>query len=718
MRRPLCFLLSLLLCLSLEAAFSETLTVVTRGGPVNLRKSANMDDRSKISVPKGENVEVVEYVSDEVAFVRWKEQEGYMPLKYLKREEDILSDAYPKGKSYYPDQPLVYVRKTASDTGEIIAAVRWDQPVRLIRQGKAWHKVACVSQKGKSVTGYLRADALAELHTQPLGGNLFETPARLREEGIADAKLTLRMLPDLTSEVTAIIPEGHGLTVLSIDEPWCYVAAGVYEGWVHLGGFHLTGKASETFDREVFTDYQASYYTARPKAGTVTLYAEPTSKMSEEAIGQYDVSEWIVLQRSKSAYRQKWTNVWDGNTTSGWVVSSELRFSEDRQVWDYGKFTVQAYTSAICYVKEGGAVLYAAATDLSNKLLTIPAGTELEVSLRPGDFVSTGYAGQHGYVPFSQLETGFAWDTAWWSNANRTEEEKAATRIQVKLDRGAAQRSAEQALSALSSAFRPEKLDMRVDSILDSSGRELYAFAYLQGDDCLFLARIDAYSGECVYRADYTAFVQKSGGDKAVDWDPAAPQKKAKSTPRPAASGDVGIEKARQSADAAVAGEYGVSLSQYNCVGEYQQQMTGFDMPVYRFNYYAENGYLLCVVDAASGKAVYTNNVYQAEYTEIDYNPPEVTESVDHTGETLLSESSARAKADAALSTKYPDFAHASFSQVQSRFHGTGEGDSFGENYYQFDYFEDGIYTYSCYVNGYTGKILYLFGHLPDEGNG
>ncbi|MBR2287756.1 MAG: hypothetical protein IJ865_05885 [Clostridia bacterium] len=204
MRRPLCFLLSLLLCLSLEAAFSETLTVVTRGGPVNLRKSANMDDRSKISVPKGENVEVVEYVSDEVAFVRWKEQEGYMPLKYLKREEDILSDAYPKGKSYYPDQPLVYVRKTASDTGEIIAAVRWDQPVRLIRQGKTWHKVACVSQKGKSVTGYLRADALAKQHTQPLGGNLFETPERLREEGIADAKLTLRMLPDLTSEVTAI----------------------------------------------------------------------------------------------------------------------------------------------------------------------------------------------------------------------------------------------------------------------------------------------------------------------------------------------------------------------------------------------------------------------------------------------------------------------------------------------------------------------------------
>ena len=48
----LCILL--LACLTPIGSLAETLIVYTRGGPVNIRKTPDMNDRSSVSIPKGE----------------------------------------------------------------------------------------------------------------------------------------------------------------------------------------------------------------------------------------------------------------------------------------------------------------------------------------------------------------------------------------------------------------------------------------------------------------------------------------------------------------------------------------------------------------------------------------------------------------------------------------------------------------------------------------
>lgn len=720
MLNMVCLILMMMALFLTTAAHAERMIVDTRGDPVVLRNTPNMDDRSKVSVPKGEEVEVIEYVNSKFVKVRWNEYEGYMPLQYVKTEAEILKKEYPKGKSVYPDEPMVYVRSAASDGSDVIAAVKWDQPITILKEGKNWHQVACVNQSGQSVVGYIKASAIAGKNEQPIGGNMFSSQEKLREEGEATQELKLREFPDIHSEVYATIPKGHTLTVLDIQEPWCYVAVDAYVGWVHVGNIRMTGKQTDIFDRESIPDYKASYYTATSDGGSITLYAEPTSNMKSNAIGTYDsksVSQWIVLQRSKNAFGQTWTLLWDGKDIRGWTLSKGLSFSTARSEWDYGSQPVAAYTSAVAYVKEGGAAFYEAETDLSKKLLTIPAGTELEISLHPGNYAFTSYGGKNGYVPFSQLETGFAWDRNWWNHITNPEAEE--TTSQPTIDMEAAKATAESTLMSNYSAFVPSSFTLKTENERDRSGVIHYSFAYYQGDDCLYLARINAFTGECDYQADYTSFVLLGGGDSAVDWDPNAPQKQPKATDRPSSTGDVGMKKARSAADQAVKNEFHVDLKKYTCQQDYQQQMPGFDGAVYRFNYYADNGYLLCVVSAESGKVIYTSNVYNAENTEIDYNPPKATAKPDHSNDTLMSQSEARQKADAALSRKYAAFSSSSFSSVDVHFYGDGKGDpTFGDNYYQFDYFVNGNHAYSCMVNGYTGKILYIFGNQPGEGNG
>ena len=719
-RNTVCMILMLIPLFSVPPALAEKMIVYTRGGPVVIRKTPNMDDRSNVSVPKGEEVEVIAYVNSKFVKARWKEHEGYLPLQYIKTEAEILKKEYPKGKSVYPDEPMVYVRSTASDAGDVIAAVKWDQPITILKEGKNWHKAACVNQSGQSVVGYIKASAVAGKNVQPVGGNLFSTHGKLREEGEAVKELTLREFPDIHSEACATVPKGHSLTVLNIQEPWCYVAVDAYVGWVHVGNVRMTGKQTDIFDRESIPDYKASYYTAAAAKDAVTLYAEPVKNLEANEKSSFDaktVSQWIVMQRAKNAFGQTWTLLWDGGSISGWALSKDLSFSADRQEWDYGEDAVAAYTSAVAYVREGGAAFYEAGTDLSKKLLTIPAGTELEISLHPGNYAFAGYGGKYGYVPFSQLETGFAWDPDWWRCVNDPQAEEPAP--QPVIDMEAAKAAAESALKSKYAAFSPSKYTLKTENEQDRNGVIRYSFAYCQGDDCLYLARVNAFTGACDYQADYTSFLMRSGGDSAVDWDPNAPQKRPKATDRPPSAKDVGMEKARSAADQAIKNEYHADLEKYTCQQDYQRQMPGFDGPVYRFNYYADNGYLLCVVSAESGKVIYTSNVYNAENTEIDYNPPQATAKPDHSNDTLLSQSEAREKADAALSQKYADFSGAAFSNVTCRFSGEGNDDPFfGENHYQFDYYVDGKPIYSCIVNGYTGKILYLSGSQPGEGNG
>lgn len=139
----------------------------------------------------------------------------------------------------------------------------------------------------------------------------------------------------------------------------------------------------------------------------------------------------------------------------------------------------------------------------------------------------------------------------------------------------------------------------------------------------------------------------------------------------------------------------------------------GSENPVYEFAYYKGEKYQYnALVDALNGAVLYT-----ADYT--DFGKLSSSSTAKPTATPIPGEitpSQARSIADTALAGKYPDFSGATFSSVSVRL--SEEGLGFKPPYYQFDYYVNDMFAFSCIVHAITEKVLYTWGDLPGETNG
>lgn len=162
-------------------------------------------------------------------------------------------------------------------------------------------------------------------------------------------------------------------------------------------------------------------------------------------------------------------------------------------------------------------------------------------------------------------------------------------------------------------------------------------------------------------------------------------------------------------------------------IGDRYMAKRGFAGPLYEFAYYQGEKYVYCaVVHAVTGEVLYT-----ADYTGFrqvvssdtgsaqgtQQNKPASKPQVTAEPEQELSQSAARSRADQYLAGRYPDFSGAQIASVRCRY--ATEDGSFDTPYYQFDYFTaDGQLAYEIMIHAPSGRVLYVYGDLPGEGNG
>lgn len=703
MKRLISAFLAMMLLIS--TATADQAQVKTPGGPLNMREEPSAKSRLVKQLKNGSLITLVEEDSDGWTKVRSGEKEGYVMTQYLNMTVTAV------GKTLYADaSDDLYLRQKKSDNAKLVAHLSCTTPLLVLEVEDEWAKVSATNADGETCEGWI--------HTQRIADQYTEIPPRyevINEMGVLRSRQKIYWTPNKNGEVAVTLNKGEKVQVLVIDGDWCKVQVdNIYRGYVDVSAIALTGESIEK-DVNHLENFTAVYYTCTVPSGTLEVYVEPTSDLSNtRATLTIDPAETLkMVRRGQSSHGETWAQVvYDG--TVYWALASSLSISSETQTMYYPE-TIERFTQGVVYAKEGGTPVYAAGSKYSKKLGTVPAGTELAAGFRE-DCISIVYNGQIAYVMYEDVVTGLAdvmdWDNQWyfWQHMDDPAPEPTATPVPLPdeseyITADVARKKADAALEQKYAGFSAKGLTVKHDRMLSKRGSEtpVYEFAYYKGEKYQYNALVDALNGAVLYTADYTDF------GKAPSTTTAKPT--ATSVP-----GEITASQARSIADDALRANYGsFDDFSYDVQRSRFDSMPNYDEPVYRLNYYAgETFAYTCIVGARSSHVLYHTDVWQSANTEIEYVTP--TPVPDYSGNERISQAAARSIADAALAGKYPDFSGATFSSVSVRL--SEEGFGFEPPYYQFDYYVNDVYAFSCIVHAITEKVLYTWGDLPGETNG
>lgn len=709
MKRLICALLAATMLFS--TALADQVQVKTPGGPLNMREQPSTKSKLVKQLKNGSLITLVEEDADGWTKVRSGEKEGYVMTQYLNMTVSAV------GKTLYADaSDDLYLRQKKSDSAKLVAQLSCTTPLLILEVGDEWTKVSATDEQGETCEGWIRTQRIADQYT--------ELPPRfeqVNEMGVLRKKQKIYWLPSEISDVAVTLNKGEKLKVLTIEGSWCKVEVdNIYRGYVDVSAVALTGESIEE-DVNHLENFTAVYYTCTVPSGTLDVYAEPTANLANKrATLTIDPANALnMLCRGQSSHGETWAQV-VCNDGVYWVLASNLSISSETQTMYYPE-AIKTFTQGVVYAKEGGTPVYAAGSKYSKKLGTISAGTELSADFRASCIAIT-YGGQTGYVMYEDVITGIAntgdRDSSWifWQHMDDPAPEPTATPTPTPapLDESAyitaeaAREKAEAALRLAYSHFDPKGLTVKFDRSISKRGSKnpVYEFAYFKGDKYQYNALIDALDGSTVYTADYTDFGKLPSGSTAGS------TAKPTATPIP---GEI-TAQARSIADETLRANYGsFDDFSYDVQRSRFDSMPGYDEPVYRLNYHAgETFAFTCIVGAQSGHVLYRTDVWEAANTEIEYVTP--TPVPDYGDKERITQTQARSIADAALAGKYPDFSGATFSSVAA--HLREESSSFEPPYYQFDYYVNDVFAFSCVVHAITENVLYTWGDLPGEGNG
>lgn len=707
MKRIICFFLSILLLLSAAPALAERAKVQTPGGWLNMRSKPSTKAAPLEQIPNNTTVTYLGQTDDTWSQIKYQGITGYVQTRYLNLTKTT------EGKVLYPDgNGAVYVRKTASDNGKILAVLSTKQAIKILKVENDWTQVSCTDADGREITGYIRTERIDDQYTQPQ-----ETTSYYDVTGISGSKQALYEQPSKSSEKLVTLPKGTEVKVLYTEGTWCKVEVdGIYIGFVPADSLQITGDSLKEPNNPLIS-YHATYYLCSVPSGSLPTYVEPTGDLKgnlRETLTIPEGEKLAVVQKAYQSHGAAWAQViWKGQVY--WTPASAISVSKETGTMYYTK-PIDNFTGATVYAGSGGAKLYAAGSRLSKVLATIPAGTEMDGSLRERCIAVT-YKGQQGYVFYSDVICGLAWyqdPEDNWNFADHlndpaptpTPTPMPAEKEEDFIPASKARSLADQALESAYNARNLSKMQVNMDRVKSKRGstNPVYELAYFQDGKYMYNVLIDAINGNTVYTANYTNFGQ------TVSYATDAPRKPA------AIAGEISASKARSLADQKLRSTYGgFDDHSYKVVNERFEKMKDYDEPVFRLNYYAgEQFAYTCVVSAKSGAVLYHTDIWDSANTEIDYSTPTPRPGYDSSQD--IGKDRAISVAKQALAGKYPDFDASAITRTQCTLH-TEQG-HLTLPYYYITFFVSDSEFYSCAVHAYTEKILETFGMLPGEGNG
>lgn len=704
MKRLICLILSILLLFS-AAALAEQAKVQTPGGWLNMRTKPSTKSAPLEQIPNHATVTYLGQTDDTWSQITYKGVTGYVQTRFL----NLTKTA--EGKELYPDgNGAVYVRKTASDNGAILAVLSIKQPLTILKVENDWTKVSCTDAQGKEITGYIRTERIDDQYTEPQ-----ESTNYYDVTGFSGSKQALYEHPSKSSEKLVTMPKGTEVKVLYTEGSWCKVEVdGIYIGFVPADILQITGDSLKEPNNPLIS-YHATYYLCTVPSGTLPTYVEPTGDLKgnlRETLVIPEGEKLPVVQKAHQSHGQSWAQViWKGQVY--WTPTSSISVSKETGTMYYTK-PIDNFTGATVYAGSGGAKLYAAGSRLSKVLATIPAGTEMEGSLRDRCIAVT-YKGQQGYVFYSDVICGLAQyrdPEDGWHFAEHLDD-PAPTPSPMPMEKeedfipsSKARSLADQALENAYHAKNLSKMNVSIDRVGSKRGsaNPVYELAYFQDGKYMYNVLIDAIDGSTVYTANYTNFGQ------TVSFATDKPKKPA------SVAGEISASKARSLADQKLRNTYGgFHDHSYKVVNERFEKMKGYDEPVFRLNYYAgEQFAYTCVVSAKSGTILYHTDIWDSANTEIDYSTPTPKPSYESSRD--IGKDRAISAAKKALAGKYPDFDVSAITRTQCTLY--TEHGHLELPYYYITFFVTDSEFYSCGVHAYTEKILETFGMLPGEGNG
>lgn len=770
MKKHIAILLVIVLVTALfpvSLAAETQLMVVTPGGWLNLRKAPQDQAEIKEFIPNGDPVTLLEHLEGGWSRVQWKNATGYVRTEYIGTKDDYLLNKNPGSYLAYSDSLFTYVRAEKDSLSRVVYTVEADTGFIVLADDGVWCHVKFYDQWGALHEGYILSSNISGK----------EAPAASREELTAEDMLVLEkaiakndqqmyLYPDASSAGTEMLPKGSRVTVEEVEYPWCRVSCGALGGWVLMEEITLIGETDTYWQDRTFYDYVASHYTATVPSGELAFYIYPRSELDKvQKTVEWDPEKpLIVLEKSNKQYGQYWARVWDGADLQGWVLASSLSVSADRQEYEY-EHNVPVFTTAVAYAGPNGARMFRDGSSISPVKLTIPADTELHISLNANGYAHVLYEVSpgnevSGYVPYEDLVLGFT-DRMDEDYSNLKEED-----LREQLAEEEVRTLADAYMTDRYEGFDGNALTVRMTYGQSPSGDQVfYDLAYFMGEEYRYAARVHAVTGNILYSSSYGSFYGDPEDGKITRlealekaeamlqkkdrrFDPAAYTFKwaltqnnnayefkyfdAEGTLCYAASVEINggcVEYAnavkRDNKVVEEAEEKKLTDAQLQSIANQalKDKYTAFDAGALRVVYdrALENGQVVTsfAYYDADGKYVYAAKVevvegkvlFTADYTDYDYGDPIATknpsaEPTPKPEEQDIGKSAARSIADGALKSRYADFDPAGFDTIHETRKLVMPG--VGGPLYQFDYYMEDDSRYACcMVDAATGEVLY-----------
>lgn len=321
----------------LGTALADPARVLTPGGPVNVRRSADSKAKVVVEAPNRSLVEVLETVGD-WSRVSYKKKTGYV------KNEFLLLPAALAGRTVYPDSGTLLRASPAADAAVVLPVGAWEA-VSVERVENGWAYAAC-----GEAAGWLPVEALSYQYAEPNG-----EVAWMREPGAIAARCSLESEPD-RGEVLAVLEAGEEVTVTEITGKSCLVISAAGCGYVPISSVTLRGPADAAANMEAVALAEAALqkkYSAL-KAGKFYATVEP---MDGDAwrVGFFNAEEQYAFGALVRAGQAVFTARYDGfaapNHSPELLPQGQvdLRLSaESLAVGDVLDVSVQAWTRAHC----------------------------------------------------------------------------------------------------------------------------------------------------------------------------------------------------------------------------------------------------------------------------------------------------------------------------------------------------------------------------------
>ena len=217
--------------LTLPQALGETARVVTRGGALNLRKTAEDSGKLLEQIPPQSLVEVLEE-GETWSLVTYKKKTGYVKSAYLKIPSHMI------GQSVYGDNGALLLRKEPDAASPLVYPVSAISAVTVLAVDGDW---ARVSRDG--FVGFVPLSELSYQYAEPAAAATW-----MNERGYVLADCDMNDAADGKGSVIGHLSAGQAVIVTMVSKEWCLAVTEDACGYVPAGSVCLLGP-TDTPDR-------------------------------------------------------------------------------------------------------------------------------------------------------------------------------------------------------------------------------------------------------------------------------------------------------------------------------------------------------------------------------------------------------------------------------------------------------------------------------------